>query len=91
MKNIEINDNKERQCPRLGGIVSFSYCRSCGDTSLNFCFKILDCWWEYFDVAEYIKEFYSEKILEKLCTSKPKPKVFSIIEIVNQVKANMED
>ena len=53
-----MDENKEyleQRCPRLGGQVSFGYCRM-GTDDGSACWKIFDCWWEYFDVVEYLKK-----------------------------------
>ncbi|WP_207682273.1 hypothetical protein [Desulfonema magnum] len=81
----ESKDHLEQRCPRLGGPVSFQYCMSCGDDGLP-CFKIFDCWWEYFDVVAYLKKKLSDDAFSRLVNSKPKPKVASLIELIQQVK-----
>ncbi len=49
----------EIRCPRLGGTVPFRYCMAPGEPTV--CYKILDCWWEVFDVASYLKARLSEE------------------------------
>lgn len=78
-------DELERRCPRLGGPVSLHYCMISGRENIP-CFKIFDCWWEYFDVAAYLKEKLSEEQFDRLVNSKPKPKVTSLVELIQQVK-----
>ena len=75
----------ERRCPRLGHPISFSYCLSGGEDDLP-CWKIVDCWWEYFDVMGYLKKHYTEETLSKLLAERPKPKISSIVELIEQVK-----
>jgi hypothetical protein len=82
-------DHLERRCPRLGGPVSFNYCRTCGDEKI-FCQKIADCWWEYFDVAAWLKENLSEEDLNELLTKKPKPKLTGILEIIKTVNSEQQ-
>lgn len=74
-----------RQCPRLGHPIPFSYCLKDGEEGLP-CWKVVDCWWEYFDVLGYLKEHYSEAELKKLLQTRPKPKINSIVELIEQVK-----
>ena len=78
-------DDLVRRCPRLGGEITFSYCQSCETDRLP-CFKILDCWWEYFDVVQYLKEKLSEDQFNRLMTAKPKPKITSLVELIEQAK-----
>lgn len=75
----------ERRCPRLGGPVFFGYCRTSGDDH-SVCWKILDCWWESFDVVELLQNSLSEQKFNQLVHSKPKPKIVSLIELIEQAK-----
>jgi hypothetical protein len=78
-------DQIERRCPRLGGPVSFGYCRRCGDDH-SVCWKILDCWWESFEVVAYLQNSLSAEMLSRLVQAKPKPKVVSLVELIEQAK-----
>ncbi|RPJ16449.1 MAG: hypothetical protein EHM30_06370 [Desulfobacteraceae bacterium] len=75
------------RCPRLGSDVGFGYCRASGDGQSP-CFKVFDCWWETFDVAVYFKERLPGEEFEKLVHSKPKPKVLSLLELIEQARRN---
>jgi hypothetical protein len=75
----------ERRCPRLGGPVLFAYCKTSGDDH-SVCWKIFDCWWECFDVVGYLKKFLPEHKFKKLANSKPKQKIVSLVELVEQAK-----
>jgi len=84
----EMEDNRkplEKRCPRLGGPVPFRYCMNAGDNALP-CFKIMDCWWEDFDIQAYLREKLSEDDLDKLLNSKSSPKVASLVELIEQAK-----
>ncbi len=76
-------DCMERRCPRLGGPVTFHYCRNCPDTG-GFCPKTADCWWEYFDIAAYMKQYLSEDELKALTEKKFKPRVTSLLEMIQE-------
>lgn len=78
-------DRLERRCPRLGGPVAFKYCRSCGDR-LSPCWKIFDCWWEYFDVVGQMKKLLPEAEFKALRAAKPQPKVLSLVALIEQAK-----
>ncbi len=78
----------ERRCPRLGGLVSFRYCLTCGEDG-EACFKIFDCWWEKFDVVSYLKENLPPDQFARLENKQPKPKIQSILEIMEKVKNNV--
>lgn len=75
----------ERRCPRLGGPVSFKYCRSC-EAGRQPCFKIIDCWWETFDVVRYLKDHLPEDQFRRLSESTPRPKIASLVELVEKAK-----
>jgi hypothetical protein len=78
-------ENLERRCPRLGGTVPFTYCRICGEDG-TYCFKVLDCWWEYFDVAAYLREQLTDEEFQHLTATRPKPKTTSLFELIQQAK-----
>ena len=74
-----------QRCPRLGNFVPFHYCKICGDHQQP-CFKILDCWWEHFDVVGYLKDHLSEDQFNLLIAAQPKPKVSSLVELIDLAK-----
>ena len=78
-------DSLVRRCPRLGNPVPFNYCEICDDDQQP-CFKILDCWWEHFDVVQYLKDNLSEDQFNRLTEARPKPKVTSLIELIEQAR-----
>ncbi|WP_419659953.1 hypothetical protein Dvar_02900 [Desulfosarcina variabilis str. Montpellier] len=76
----------ERRCPRLGGDVSFAYCCTC-EADKRPCFKVLDCWWERFDVVAYMKARLSPEAFEKLSARRPPPnKVASLVDLIRQAQ-----
>ncbi len=75
----------EQRCRRLGHIVKFKYCMECGDEDLP-CSKIIDCWWEYFDIVGYIKNLLSEDAFTKLISTPKKPKVASLVDLIKQAQ-----
>ena len=80
----ESRDNMERRCPRLGGPVTFRYCRLSGDSRLP-CWKVFDCWWETFDVESFVRANYSEDEVRQIL-SPPKPKMLSLVELIQQAQ-----
>ena len=77
--------NREKRCPRLGNPVPFKYCMDNGDNT-GPCFKIMDCWWEDFDIRSYLEKRLSPEALDKLLKSKPPSKVASLVELIEQAK-----
>jgi hypothetical protein len=79
-------DELERRCPRLGGPVRFAYCRTDAAEG-GLCPKILDCWWERFDVASLMREALSEEDFARLSRLHPPPnKVASLIDLIRQAR-----
>ena len=83
----EGNKGLQRRCPRLGGPVSFEYCMECGNGKQP-CWKIVDCWWEAFDIVTYLKKNLSEEEFNRLIHTRPKPKITSLIEMIEQARQN---
>lgn len=78
-------DQLQRRCPRLGGPIEFSYCRKCEDQGRP-CFKVLDCWWEIFDVVTYMRQKLTEEQFNQLAQKNTKPKVVSIVEMIREIQ-----
>jgi hypothetical protein len=84
---IAVFDEKAGYCRILGHHLRFSYCRSCREGLP--CFKILDCWFEKFDVRTFIEEnFSSEEIGQFL--SPPKPKVQTLMTLIRQAQERIK-
>jgi hypothetical protein len=69
----------------LGSPVTFGYCCISGDARFP-CFKIFDCWWERFDVVDYLQQRLPESAFEKLRCAPPADKVASLVELIRQAK-----
>ena len=82
-------DSLERRCPRLGGTITFGYCRTSGGEEELPCWKIFDCWWEIFDVVSYLKQCLPEDKFDRIADTQPKPKVTSLLEMIEQAKKNV--
>ena len=84
-------ENLEIRCPRLGSPITFQYCLISGEDD-SICWKILDCWWERFDVESYLKSNMSEAECTYLMAraEKPKNKVSSIVEIAEKAKKRLK-
>jgi len=83
------HDQLTRRCPRLGGPVSFEYCRTCGDKA-SLCWKMIDCWWQTMDIMHFLTRNYSEETLRMLAESKPKPKINQLVDLIEQAKKRLE-
>jgi len=83
------NKNLERRCPRLGGPVPFKYCMS-ADEETQPCFKVVDCWWETFDIVRYLEDNLPEDQFNGLMAKRPRPKIASLVELIEKAKSRKE-
>jgi hypothetical protein len=77
-----------RRCPRLGGPVTLDYCMTCEQQRP--CLKIIDCWWETFDVVRYLQDHLPADQFEQLMRARPKPKIASLIELIEKARKGAE-
>lgn len=82
-------DDMQRRCPRLGGPVSFGYCRVDGEHQSP-CFKVLDCWWERFDVVGYFQQRLPAAAFEKLKSPSVPNKVASLVDLIQQAQKRVK-
>ena len=73
------------RCPRLGGPVPFKYCEGAGIDGAP-CFKVLDCWWSYFDVENHLRQRLGDDALRDALNRPPQPKVTGIIDAIQQAR-----
>ena len=81
-------DNLVRRCPKLGNEVKFQYCKNIADNN-DICPIILNCWWEIFDVEKYLNEILTEEKLQKIKNFQQKPKMTSLIEMIEKAKRRL--
>jgi hypothetical protein len=79
----------ERRCPRLGGPVPFKYCMTAGEDKQP-CFKIVDCWWETFDIVRYLQDNLPEDKFARLMQARPRPKIASLVELIEQANSRKD-
>ena len=81
-------DCRECYCRILGHHLRFSYCRSCQEGFP--CFKILDCWFEKFDVRKFIEDNYTTAEIEGFLQP-PKPKMQTLMTLIRQAQERMKE
>jgi hypothetical protein len=86
MKNT--SEKLVRRCPRLGGPVDFFYCESC-EPLRRPCSKIIDCWWETFDVRRYLKDNLAPDVFEKLSHRQPEQKINQLVTLIARTKKRL--
>ena len=85
MKKADDKDSLEQRCPRLGGPVPFKYCRTTGEDGMP-CFKIMDCWWETFDIRTYLENRLSVAEFKSILEAKPPDKIASLVDLIERAK-----
>jgi len=77
-------DHLEIRCPRLGGEVTFSYCRKEGGGLP--CQRIITCWSPFFPIEQYLRETMTADTWDAFVRQIPKDKVTTIIELIEEAK-----
>ncbi len=88
MTNEKELDKQVLRCPRLGGEVPFSYCRTLQNGMP--CDRIIICWELVFDIGAYIQEHYKPTEIQKFLHPKPKDKMTTLLDIIEQAKRNVK-
>lgn len=88
MRNTLPDEDYTIRCPRLGHQIPFSFCRS-ENRGLP-CFRTLDCWFEHFQVEEYLREELRSEEWEQVFGKPAKPKLTSLVELIEEAKQRMK-
>lgn len=72
------------RCPRLGGETPFTYCLREGGTLP--CHRIVACWQAYFPIEKYLKERLSPQQWQEFEGRRPKEKLASLIELIDEAR-----
>ena len=83
--SIDQNDHRCLRCRMLGHEVKFSYCRQPGREIP--CGKIFDCWFETFDVKEFIHSHYTQEQIQQILAPAP-AKMSSLLDLIRQAQNN---
>jgi hypothetical protein len=77
-------EDKQIRCPRLGGPVTFAYCRV--ERGALPCHKAIHCWFEQFDAEAFFRNILSPEQFEKAFSEHPAPKIVTLIELIEQAR-----
>ena len=77
------------RCPRLGGPVTFGYCKI--ESMGRPCSRALNCWSAHFDVEGFFRQSLSEEELQECFCRTPTPKMASLIELIEKARKAAED
>jgi hypothetical protein len=81
--SMDEHDNRKMHCRMLGHEITFAYCRQTGEGQP--CRKILDCWFDTFDVEQFAHQYLTKEQLAAVLAP-PKPKMTSIVELIQQAR-----
>lgn len=81
-------DHLAIRCPRLGGQVTFAYCRREGGALP--CPRIIVCWQDRFPVGAFLKNELSEEDWERWTHQRPKEKVITLLELIEAAKVRLQ-
>jgi hypothetical protein len=82
-------DSLQIRCPRLGGEVTFKYCRvEGGDLP---CMRIAACWECCIPVVRYLRETLSPQQLERFTEQRPKERIATLLELIEAAKNEIRE
>ncbi len=80
-------DDFQIRCRKLGQLIHYGYC---GRENQGLpCARTLDCWYPFFNVAEYLRGVLSPEEWAAAFESPAKPKVLSLVELLEQAQRNV--
>lgn len=76
-----------RHCPQLGHPIPFSYClrarmNEAGEAKP--CRKIINCWWETFDIVRFLQDTMSEADFLELTDPAPKDRTAGLMDAIGK-------
>lgn len=77
-------DRLEIRCPKLGGQVTFSYCRREGGRLP--CQRALVCWQVFFPVEAYFKARMTDDDWHRCFLTSAKPRIDTLLECIEAAK-----
>jgi len=80
---MEQHDEKTMRCPRVGGEVTFRFCRF--ENNMLPCRFIVGCWQGQMGIEKLLHEHYSEDELNRIFAP-PKPKIESLVGVMEKVQ-----
>jgi hypothetical protein len=74
----------EIRCPKLGGPVTFSYCKI--EEQGRPCPRSLKCWVSYFDVEGVFRETLSPEEFDQCFRRPPPTRIGTLLELIEKAK-----
>ncbi|MEJ2718061.1 MAG: hypothetical protein P8182_13135 [Deltaproteobacteria bacterium] len=85
---LGLYEDKEIRCPRLGGPITFSYCRI--ENQGRPCSKALNCWASHFDVESLFRKNMTPEEFEACFFGPPPSKVGTLLELIEKARKVIE-
>lgn len=82
------HDRLEIRCPRLGGQVTFAYCRKEGGALP--CQRTILCWQGRFPVEAFLRSVLTAEDWERWMDQSPKEKVVTLLELIEAAKERLQ-
>ena len=79
----------EIRCPKLGGQVTFAYCRREAGTVP--CQRTIICWQCRFPVAAFLQSVMKKEDWERWSEQKPKEKMVTLLELIEAAKERLQE
>lgn len=86
-EKLESYDEREWYCPMLGHDLKFSYCRTMQEGLP--CRRILDCWYRFLPIQQFMASHYSQQELEKIFGAS-KSRLDTLLETIDRVTSAVE-
>ena len=71
-------------CPRLGHLISFSYCRF--ENRGIPCFRIIEFWNDYFLIEDYLRKELANHEWDKAFRDTDQPKITALVESIEKAR-----
>jgi hypothetical protein len=82
-------EEKQIRCPKLGGPVTFSYCRV--EDVGRPCLRAISCWETVFDAEGFFRESMSDQDFNECFSKRPHSKVATLIELIDRARKLTEE
>ena len=79
----------EIRCPKLGGPVTFEYCRI--ERQPRPCHRAIKCWSFHFDVDAFFRGILTREEFEECFLEPPPSKVATLMELIEQARKTLEN
>jgi hypothetical protein len=80
-------DDRRVRCPKLGGEVTFAYCRQeAGDLP---CQRVVLCWHLYFPIESHLEKILTDDQRKRFLSQQPKDKITTLVELIEEAKKRM--